>query len=97
VSPTPTPTPAPLTIGVASLANGKLRSAYFAPIMIGGGKPPYNSFVAGGSLPPGTSLGASTGIIAGIPLGAGTYSFAITATDSAASSVSKNISITITK
>jgi hypothetical protein len=96
-TPLPTPTPVPLTIGAASLANGKLRRGYSASIMIGGGRSPYNSFVVGGSLPPGISLGASTGIVAGIPLGAGTYSFAITATDSAASSVAKNLSITIAK
>jgi large repetitive protein len=65
--------------------------------MIGGGKSPYNSFVAGGSLPPGISLGAGTGIIAGNPLAPGTYSFAVTATDAAGSSVSKNLSITIVK
>jgi large repetitive protein len=63
--------------------------------MIDGGKSPYHSFIAGGSLPPGLSIGASTGIIAGIPLGGGTYAFAVTATDSAGNSVSKNLSITI--
>jgi hypothetical protein len=94
-TPSPTPTPAALMIGATSLANGKLRGAYSAPIMIAGGKAPYHSFITAGTLPPGMSLGASTGIIAGTPLGTGTYAFAVAATDSAGRSVSKNLSITI--
>lgn len=94
-TPAPTPTPGPLAIGVASLSDGKLGRAYSASIMLSGGTAPYNSFLTGGSLPPGMSLGTSTGIVAGTPLRIGTYWFAVTATDSAASSVAKNLSITI--
>jgi hypothetical protein len=99
VTPTPaaTPTPVPLVLGAATLNDGRLRQAYGASIMIGGGTPPYNSSLAAGSLPPGLSLVASTGIIAGTPLGVGSYSFAVKATDSAASSVAKNFSITIAR
>jgi Putative Ig domain len=96
-SPTPTPSPDPLVIGASSLADGKWRKPYSAPLMIDGGTPPYNSYIAGGSLPPGISLLSRTGSIAGVALRTGTYSFAVTATDSAGSSISKILSITVTK
>ncbi len=96
-SPTPTPSPDTLIIGAASLADGKWRQPYSAPLMIGGGTSAYNSYIAGGSLPPGISLVSRTGTIAGLALRTGTYPFAVTATDSAGSSVSKILSITVTK
>ncbi len=94
-TPSPTPTPLPLTIGAASFADGKLRISYYAPIRVGGGIAPYRSFIAGGSMPPGISMNSRTGVIAGIPLAAGIYAFAVTATDSAGRSISKNFSLTI--
>jgi Putative Ig domain len=47
-------------------------------------------------MPPGLSIGARTGVVLGIPISANSYSFAVSASDSAGRSVSKNESILIT-
>ena len=48
-----------------------------------GGKAPYTYAISAGILPPGLSLNPSTGAITGIPTAGGTFTFTVTATDSA--------------
>ena len=95
-TPTATPTPMPLRISVSKLPNGRIGIPYSASLQISGGKAPYSSALAGGSMPPGLSVGARIGVILGIPISANSYSFAVSASDSAGHSVSRNESILIT-
>ena len=95
ITPTPTATPMPLRIAVSTLPNGKTGMRYSASIQISGGQAPYSSALAGGSMPPGLSIGARTGVIVGTPISANSYWFAVSASDSAGHSVSRNESILI--
>ena len=52
-------------------------------IAASGGKAPYTYAISAGSLPPGLSLNPSTGAITGTPTAGGTFTFTVTATDSA--------------
>jgi formylglycine-generating enzyme required for sulfatase activity len=66
------------------LPGGKVRSAFTADLVVGGGTPPYTFAVKNGSaLPPGLTLNSTTGRLFGTPTIPGAYSFTITARDSA--------------
>ncbi len=52
-------------------------------ITASGGKAPYTYAISAGSLPPGLSLNPSTGAVTGTPTAGGTFTFTVTATDSA--------------
>ena len=69
--------------GAGSLAKGTVGKTYSKTIAVTGGTAPYSYAVSSGALPAGLSLDAATGKITGKPTGAGTYSFTVTATDSA--------------
>ena len=76
-----------LTISPASLPMPAAGVAYNQTIIASGGVGPYTYAVAAGSLPSGLTLNTSTGQITGTPTAGGAYSFTITATDAADSSV----------
>lgn len=84
----------PLTIVTDSLAQGELKEHYNAVIYSAGGQNPYAYSLVDGSLPPGLKLSGS-GTISGTPKQAGTFSFTVQAADSAGSTQTQALSITI--
>ncbi len=87
VSVTVTPPPLQITNALSNpklLAN-RLFSGSFVAI---GGTPPYTFRVVSGILPPGVSItDPSAGLVSGTPTTTGTYSFSLTATDAASTTV----------
>lgn len=84
--------PAGLTFSGGTLANGAVGISYTSVVSVTGGIGPY-TFTATG-LPPGLTL-SSTGTLSGTPTTAGTFSPAVTATDTAGGTVSGNFNVTI--
>lgn len=81
----------PLAITTTSLPAGTVGTAYSATMTATGGAPPYAWSATG--LPPGLAI-STTGVITGTPTTAGTYSGAITVTDSSATVARLTFSIT---
>ncbi len=79
----------------ASLAPGVVGSSYPAiQFVAGGGVGPY-TYSAAGSLPPGLGMSAA-GVLSGTPTAAGgPYSFAVTATDQTASTVTRTYTVVV--
>jgi hypothetical protein len=71
---------APVSITTASLPGGTVGTAYSATVAASGGTLPITWTASG--LPGGLGINASTGAITGNPTAAGTFTAAITATDS---------------
>jgi hypothetical protein len=83
-----------LVITTASLANGEIGDPYSAPLAGTGGVSPYTWSATG--LPAGLSMSPTTGTISGTPTGAsGSANVAVTLTDAVASSIVKNLSLTV--
>ena len=91
------PPPPPVTITTSSpLASAAAGTAVSVTLTASGGAPPYQwAVVTGGNLPPGLALDPS-GVLSGTPIISGTFSFAITVTDSRGTSSSQTFQITIT-
>src|ERR1041385_734341 len=91
------PPPPPLTITASStLTSAVAGTAVSVTLTASGGAPPYQwAVVTGGNLPPGLALDPS-GVLSGTPIISGTFSFAITVTDSRGTSSSQTFQITIT-
>jgi hypothetical protein len=86
---TVTVTPPPLQITNA-LNNPKVlvNRPFSGSFVAIGGTPPYTFRVVSGILPPGVSItDPSTGLVSGTPTTTGTYSFSLTATDAASTTV----------
>ncbi|MFY9553741.1 MAG: Ig domain-containing protein, partial [Blastocatellia bacterium] len=75
--------PAPLVITSAGeLPAARLNVDYTFALAAVGGRPPYTWALASGStLPAGLTLNGTTGIISGKPTATGSFTFAVTATD----------------
>jgi hypothetical protein len=71
-----------ITIDPATLSGGLQGDVYSDTVTASGGTGPYTYTLTAGSLPPGLSL-ASNGVISGTTTAGGTFSFEITAEDSA--------------
>lgn len=84
-----------LTITTASLPSGTVGTPYSQILTATGGVPPYTWSLSSGTLPNGLNLNSSTGVISGIPSSSGTASFIVRATDSIATSATRNFSIAI--
>lgn len=74
------------------LHDAVVGTAYSETLSVTGGTGPYTWSLASGSLPTGLSL-SSSGVISGTPSAAGTFTFAVTVTDSG--SVTQTITFTI--
>ena len=72
----------PITLAPLTLPAGLPGTAYTQTITAAGGVAPYVYNVSFGSPPPGLTLSAA-GVLSGIPTAAGSYTFTVTATDSA--------------
>lgn len=77
-----------------TLPNAVIGQAYSQTFSAVGGTQPYIWTLAGGTVPPGLSLGTN-GALTGTPSAQGTYFFTVRVTDSAASNVTQNYSLTV--
>jgi Putative Ig domain len=84
-----------LAITTTSLPNATQNLSYSALLSATGGTPPYVWSIASGALPAGLTLAAGTGTISGTPTGSGTATFTVNVTDSASSSATKALSVTV--
>jgi hypothetical protein len=85
-----------VTIGGPSSIDVARGATVSAQLTATGGTAPYSWNIIGGSLPAGVSLGGSTGLISGTPSPAGTFNFTVQASDSAAHSGTKAITMNVT-
>jgi hypothetical protein len=85
---------ATLTLSPTSLPNGTVGTAYSQTITASGGSGGYTYAKTSGTLPAGLALNGSTGVLSGTPTAASTYSFTITATDSASNTGNRAYSVT---
>ncbi len=84
-----------LAIETISITGDATVSQAFSRQFVGsGGTEPYDWSVSAGSLPPGLALSAG-GLLSGTPSQAGNYSFTVLLADSAASSVTRQYSMTV--
>jgi hypothetical protein len=84
-----------LTLSPTSLPNGTVGTAYSQTISASGGSGGYTYSKTAGTLPAGLALNGSTGVLSGTPTTAASYSFTVTATDSASNTGSRAYSVTI--
>lgn len=70
-----------ITLSPSTLPDATLGSAYSQAVTPTGGAGPFTYGVSGGTLPAGITLDTSTGLLSGTPTATGSYSFAISATD----------------
>jgi YD repeat-containing protein len=83
-----------LALSPTSLLNGTVGAAYSQTITASGGTAPYTFSNTSGSLPAGLNL-SSAGVLSGTPTTASSYSFSVTANDSASHSGSQSYNITV--
>lgn len=84
-----------LTLSPATVPNGTVGTAYTSTtITATGGTGPYTFAVSAGTLPAGLAL-SSGGVLSGNPTTAATYSFTVTATDSAGNTGTRSYSAVI--
>jgi hypothetical protein len=86
--------PGPLIITTAlQLPAGTFGQPFSQPLSASGGAPPYTWSALG--LPDGLQIDAAAGMISGVPQTGGSFSFAITATDSARTTATARFLLTI--
>jgi hypothetical protein len=83
-----------LTLSPISLPSGTVGTGYNSTISASGGNGSYTFTTSTGAIPAGLTL-SSAGVLSGTPTTASSYSFTITATDSAGDSGSRAYSVTI--
>ncbi|MBB5636472.1 gliding motility-associated-like protein [Pedobacter cryoconitis] len=85
-----------LTLPTATLANGKVGTAYTSPALpaVSGGTGPYTYSAI--NLPPGLSFNAATRVISGNPTSGGNYTVTMKVTDNAGNSTSTDYALNIT-
>ena len=85
-----------MSITTTSLPNWTVNQpGYSVTISLSGGTAPYTFSKSAGTLPNGLTLNSSTGVLSGTPTSAATFSFTITATDTAGSFANQNYTVTI--
>jgi hypothetical protein len=77
------------------LPSSTVGSSYNATLNVSGGTTPYAFSLASGQLPAGVLLGATTGSISGTPIASGSFSFAISVSDSKGLSKQQSLQITV--
>ncbi len=87
-------TPLALAIPATTLAPAPINLSYSQTLVATGGLTPYTWSVTSGSLPTGLTLSAG-GLISGTPTVAGTSNFTVQVMDSASSTASAGLSITV--
>ncbi|MGC2111486.1 MAG: Ig domain-containing protein [Candidatus Korobacteraceae bacterium] len=85
----------PLSITTASLPNGIMNEAYFAALLVTGGKSPYAWTISSGELPPGLSLSAAGGIT-GTPTAAGASAVTLQVADAESPAGKTTVQLEIT-
>jgi len=78
----------------AALPNASLYVTYSQTLAAAGGAPPYTWALTAGTLPGGLTL-STAGTITGAPTAPGTFQFTVTATDSAASTASQQLTLIV--
>ncbi len=85
-----------LTITTLNLPAGTKGVAYpSTQILASGGTPPYTWSISSGSLPPGLNLAPGTGAISGTPTASGSTVFTVVVTDSAGTTASVQLTLTV--
>ncbi|MGB7862559.1 MAG: putative Ig domain-containing protein, partial [Candidatus Sulfotelmatobacter sp.] len=79
----------------STLPAGVVGSSYSATLTVTGGTAPYSFSTASGQLPGGVVLGGSTGTISGTPTASGSFSFAVSVTDSKGDSKEQALQMTV--
>src|SRR5882762_6179806 len=92
-NPTNTSTPN-LTIST-TLPAASVGSNYSATVTVTGGTAPYGFSLASGELPKGVVLSATSGTISGTPSASGTFSFALSVSDSKGTSKQQSLQMTV--
>jgi large repetitive protein len=83
-----------VAITTTTLPSGRVNVTYNQTISASGGSGTYSFTRSSGTLPTGLTL-SSTGVLGGTPTAQGSFSFAVTATDTLGGSDTKNYSVTI--
>ncbi|MFN7975586.1 MAG: putative Ig domain-containing protein [Acidobacteriota bacterium] len=84
----------PITVNPSTLPNGTVGAAYSQTLTASGGTAPYTFAVSAGTLPAGLALAAG-GVLSGTPSAAGSFTFSVTAQDSAGCTGSRSYTIVI--
>ena len=93
-NPSATPPTPSLTIS-STLPSATVGASYLGALNVSGGTAPYSFSIASGQLPAGLLLGASSGNVSGTPTAAGSFSFAISASDSKGLAKQRSLLITV--
>ena len=92
----PAPASSTPSLSISSvLPSATLGSVYKATLSVSGGMAPYAFSIASGQLPTGVLLGAASGIISGTPTAAGSFSFAVSVSDSKGLSKQQSLQIAV--
>lgn len=83
-----------LEVTTSALADGTAGTSYSQTLAAAGGTPPY-SWVVTGSLPAGVGVNSGTGTLSGTPGAAGSFAIVANVTDSAGTSASKALTLTV--
>ena len=93
-NPSVTPPTPSLTIS-STLPSATVGAGYLGTLNVSGGTEPYSFSIASGQLPGGLLLGATSGNISGTPTAAGSFTFAISASDSKGLSKQQSLQIAV--
>jgi N,N-dimethylformamidase beta subunit-like, C-terminal/Putative Ig domain/D-glucuronyl C5-epimerase, beta-sandwich domain len=85
----------PLLVDTVVLPNPLLNSFYSQFIHVSGGQGPYNWSISNGNLPAGLTLNNTTGELSGSATNTGSFSFEVTITDAAGSSISSAFTVAV--
>lgn len=93
-NPSAPPSTPSLTIS-STLPSATVGASYLGTLNVSGGTEPYSFSIASGQLPAGLILGAANGNISGTPIASGSFSFAISASDSKGLSKQQSLQIAV--
>ena len=85
----------PLVIADAAIPESRVGQPFSLQLNASGGIPPYRWRLLEGSMPPGITFNPDTGLISGSPTQEGTFTFTMLIADTAATTTTKSLSITV--